>query len=113
MPAPSTATRFPSEFLAAYQSARELGSLFIPSESPGALQRQFWGFARALRADGDSTLADSIKVCVRSGPPGVELRARRLDPAAQEISAALKSLPSKPPADSFFDLFEGGESDAT
>jgi len=100
MPSPSTTSRFPPEFLQAFQTAQEQGSFLIPTSHPHALKCTLWAFARALRREGNSLLADSIKVAPRT--EGVLLSRRSEDPAAKEIAAALKALPLNEEAENLF-----------
>jgi hypothetical protein len=102
MPTPSKPSRYPPEFLVAYElveSTRE--PLFIASGDPKSLQRKLWGFARALRAEGQAPLADVITV--KESPSGVTLEHRSTTREGLEVAAALAQLPGGDDAEDFFE----------
>jgi hypothetical protein len=108
MTTPRSSSRYPAEFLAAFQAAQTRGAFTIPTEFPRALQARLWGFARALRAEGQAPLADSIQITTSSA--AVTLTHRSTLPEAQEIAAALSSLGDHSPESTLDRLF-GRETD--
>lgn len=105
MTSPRSPSRFPPEFMAAFQTAAAGTPVSIPSGAPNALKARLWGFQRALRADGQSELADSIQVSVQGNQVSLILRSQT--PEAREVAAALQSLPVPDTADSLFDRLPG------
>ena len=108
MPPPKSLDSFPPVFAAAVQRAFSRGEFTIPAQASSGttLRMQMFGYLRALRANGQSELADAIYIQDLPGKTGIKLIHRESSPAALDIAAALgENSPEENPEDDFFTKF--------
>lgn len=104
MPPPKLPSRYPVEFRLLFERAQAGESIEIPSTNPRSLRARLWGYARALRLDGQSELADAVQISTRGKSILIESRSNTQE--AKEVTAALASLglPTSPDEE-LFDQF--------
>lgn len=107
---PRDVNRFPPQYRAIFDLVIREGSVSIPSENPRKLQAYLWAYQRALRANGNPDLADSVQVSADSASITISLRSASRE--AQEIEAALKAFSKEdgspsPSPDTLFDRLSG------
>jgi len=90
MPAPKSPTRYPAEYRALFERAQAGETVVIDSSHPMSLRGRLYGYARALRAEGLSELADAVQISLRG--PQVIVQSRSHSQETKEIASSLAQL---------------------
>ena len=94
MPQPKHPSRYPVEFRTLFERAQAGESISVPSTNPMSLRARLYGYARALRADNQSELADAVQISLSRDAVLVE--SRQNSQSAKEVTAALAQLGENP-----------------
>ena len=96
MPQPKHPSRYPAEFRVLFERAQSGEYIEVPSANPMSLRAKLYGYARALRADNQHELADSVQIGTTRSSVTVESRSNST--SGKEVAAALASLGENSPS---------------